>query len=94
MNTILRKLRRLIEADKAARRARRDTEVSQRIYLAERGGRVFILCNGTAVSELPKKRTVSELTVLISRSRQAALDYDRLAAASTQPAATHSHGNQ
>lgn len=89
---VIRRLKRLIEANEAARKARHDTEVSRRIYLAERGGRVFIVCNGTAVAELPKARTVSEVTAEISRARRAALDYDG-GAADTLPANTARHGD-
>lgn len=75
---IIRRLRRLIEAGKAARKARRDAEVSLRFYLSERNGRVFIVCNGTAIGEMPMTATVSSISDEIESMRAAALAYEEL----------------
>lgn len=75
---IVRKLQRHIEANKAAKKARHDTEIVLRFRLAERDGRMFIMCYGTAVCELPQTTTVSDVSDTIAKMRQAALTYDSL----------------
>lgn len=77
---IIRRLKRLAEAGKAARKARRDAEVSLRFYLSERSGRVFIVCNGTAVGEMPGSATVSSVSDEMEGMRAAALAYEELRA--------------
>lgn len=67
-----------MEANKAARKARRDAEITLRFYLSERGGRVFVVCNGTAICEMPMTATVSSVSDTIERMRAAALAYEEL----------------
>lgn len=76
-------IRRYIQAGRAAKKARHDTEITLRLRIVERSGRIFIVCGDTAVAELPQTQTVSDVADAIARARRAALTYDTLTAATT-----------
>lgn len=79
--SIIRNLRRLVAANRAARKARHEAEVALRFRVCERGGRLFILCNGTAIHAVPESRTADYLVADIEEARRAALLFESLAPA-------------
>lgn len=75
---IIRLIQRKIEAKKAAQKAQQNEEVALRFCVSERKGRVFIICDGTAVAEMTKTETVSAVSTTIEKMREAALAYKEL----------------
>lgn len=75
-------LRNIIEAWKAAkqaeRKARREAEIALRFRVCERGGRLFILCGGTAFCVVPEPRTADYIVADLEAARRAALDFDSM----------------
>lgn len=78
MNNLIRFIRRTVDAKKAAKKAQMNEEVILRFYLAERKGRVFVICDGTAVAEMTKTDTVSTVSNILEKMRSAALAYKDL----------------
>lgn len=70
-------IRRHLEGAKAAKAARRDAEIRARFRVAELGGRIYILCCGTAVAVVDDCGTAREITRQIKAARDAAMEYDR-----------------
>lgn len=70
-------IRRQLASAKAGKRAKREAEISERFHITERGGKIYLLCYGTAVAVVNEHSNAVEITRQINSARNAALDYDR-----------------
>lgn len=74
---------------RATRKAQHTAEISARFRIAERGGKIYLLCYGTAIAVISGGDTAYEISKLIYKARAAAILYD--SAAATQPHTSYSH---
>lgn len=93
MKLFFNKLKRIVQAGRAAKAARREAEIRSRFRLAERGGHVFVMCGETAVCKMPQAAQVKDVTDMLESMRNAALLYDRLSAASASVCLNKWEGN-
>lgn len=69
---------RRIAGMKAAKRARRDAEIRARFSIAERNGKIYILCLGTAVAVASNATVAKAIADCVEDARSAALEYDSM----------------
>lgn len=67
---------RRIAVARATREARHDAEIAARFHIAERGGKIFLLCYGTAVAVMGETSSASQICKSIDTARAAAMLYD------------------
>lgn len=84
-------MRRIVGA-RAAKKARHDAEIAARFRIAERGGKIFLLCYGTAVAVVDDYSNAVEITRQIKSARNAAIDYEKQCL--VQPANASDNGNE
>ena len=70
-------IRRYFAGVKAAKLSRHEAEISARFRITERGGKIYLLCYGTAVAVISDNSNAAEITRQIKSARNAALDYDQ-----------------
>lgn len=74
-NKIKHIITRWCEVARAGKEARFKAEIESRFSVRESGGKVFILCGGTAVRTLLPGETVADAVALIDEARKSALLY-------------------
>lgn len=77
-------IRRHLASVKAGKRAKHEAEINARFRITERGGKIYLLCYGTAVAIVNEHSNAVEITRQISSARNAALDYERECLAQTE----------
>lgn len=76
MEKLVSKIRRWAESLKAAREAQRRAEIEARISLREKGGRIYLLCGGTAFACVENGNNAMDIVKAISDARRAAAMYE------------------
>lgn len=76
MENIVSKIRRWAESLKAAREAQRRAEIEARISLREKGGRIYLLCGGTAFALIENGHNAQDIVKAIRDARRAAEMYE------------------
>lgn len=68
---------RCIVGARAAKKARHDAEIKARFRISERGGKIYLLCCGTAVAVINESNNAAMITRQIKAAREAAIDYEQ-----------------
>lgn len=76
MENIVTKIRRWADSHKAAREAQRRAEIEARISLREKGGRIYLLCGGTAFACVENGNNALDIVKAIAQARSAAAMYE------------------
>lgn len=77
MNRITGWLRRQAESVRRTKEIRKTEEINARISVRERDGKIFLLCNGTAVAIMTPASTMQDAIKQIKAMRAAALTYEK-----------------
>lgn len=77
MNRIAEWLRRQVESVRRTKEIRKTEEINARISVRERDGKIFLLCNGTAVAIMTPASTMLDAIKQIKAMRAAALTYEK-----------------
>lgn len=72
LNTLI---RRKIDALNATKAARRQAEIESRFLIREEGGKIYILCNGTAVIVLKSAETTGTVVEQLRKMRATAVEF-------------------
>ncbi len=78
MNRLKQWLKREVDAAKAAREARHRAEIEYRFTIRERQGKIYILCNTTAIATLPPESTMQDALALMKKARTSAVAFDKV----------------
>ncbi len=77
MNRITEWLRRQVESVQRTKEIRRTEEINARFSVRERDGKIYLLCNGTAVAIMTPASTMQDAIKQIKAMRAAALTYEK-----------------
>lgn len=74
----MQKIRNSVQAWRDAQEMRRAMEISDRFYISEKSGTIFLCIGGTAFAEIPDAKSAANICDRIAEARQAAIKYNDL----------------
>lgn len=72
----MQKIRSSVQAWRDAQEMRRTMELTDRFYISEKSGSIFLCIGGTAFAEIPDTKSAANICDRIAEARQAAIKYN------------------
>lgn len=55
----------------------RELDLMRQLRISERNGKIWIVCNGVAVNEIPTLSSAKDIVTILTAARKAAVEYEK-----------------